>query len=79
MDEAVLAERVIAIDAGRHVFDGDARALFADVPLVAGLDLELPPATTVAAGLAARGRWHGPLPLDLDELVATLGRGSAGR
>jgi energy-coupling factor transport system ATP-binding protein len=76
MDEAVLAERVIAIDAGRHVFDGQARALFSDAGLVAGLDLELPPTANVAAGLAARGRWQGPLPLDLDELVATLERGA---
>jgi energy-coupling factor transport system ATP-binding protein len=72
MEQAALADRVVALDAGRRVFDGEARRLFADRALVDGLDLQVPHAAAVAAELAAKGRPLATVPLDVDELVSGL-------
>jgi energy-coupling factor transport system ATP-binding protein len=74
MDELVGADRVVALELGTEVYEGDVAGLFGDVPLVRRLDLGLPAAGELALALAARRRALGRLPLTLDELVAALGR-----
>ncbi|HMK92297.1 MAG TPA: energy-coupling factor transporter ATPase, partial [Thermoleophilia bacterium] len=71
MDEVVPADRVVALAAGRRVFDGRPAGLFADGALVRDLSLGLPPAAEIGAGLVARGVVS-RLPLSLDELMAAL-------
>lgn len=73
MDEVVGADRVVALERGAVVYAGDVHGLFGDVALIRRLGLGLPAAGDVALELAARGRPLEPLPLTLDELVATLG------
>ncbi len=71
MDEVLLADRVVALAAGRAVFDDLPAALFADRALVHELSLGLPPAAEVGLALVDAGRLQ-RLPLTLDELVAAL-------
>ena len=53
MDEAVGADRVVALERGREAYSGDAAGLFADAALVRRLGLGLPAAGELALG--ARG------------------------
>jgi energy-coupling factor transport system ATP-binding protein len=76
MDEVLLAGRVVALSAGRSVFDGRPADLFAARALLHELSLEVPPAAAVGLALADSGRLAGPLPLTIDELVAGLQRGA---
>jgi energy-coupling factor transport system ATP-binding protein len=76
MDEVVGADRVVALERGREVFEGTAAALFADGDLVARLRLGLPAAGQLALALRRCGRRLTRLPLTVDELIAELGRGS---
>ena len=71
MDEVLLADRVVALAAGRTVFDGLPAALFADTGLLRELSLGLPPAAEIALGLLERGALT-ELALTLDDLVAAL-------
>ena len=73
MDEVVGADRVVALEASAVVYAGGVPGLFGDVALVRRLGLGLPAAGELALELAAAGRPLMPLPLSLDELVATLG------
>lgn len=75
MDEvAEVADRVIVLDAGRLVYDGDPPTVFAQAELLARAGLELPATAQIVRGL----REHGiELPADaqlvgLDGLVETL-------
>jgi energy-coupling factor transport system ATP-binding protein len=76
MDEVLLADRVVALAAGRAVFDGPPGRLFADRQLLGSLSLGLPPAAEVGLALLERGR-VGRLPLTLDDLVIALQAGGA--
>jgi energy-coupling factor transport system ATP-binding protein len=77
MDEVLLAGRVVALAAGRSVFDGRPADLFSDRALLDELSLEVPPPAAVGLALADAGRLAGSLPLTLDELVAALNPGVA--
>jgi energy-coupling factor transport system ATP-binding protein len=74
MDEVVGADRVVALERGTEVYEGDVAGLFGDVSLVHRLGLGLPAAGEVALALAERQRQLARLPLTLDELVVELGR-----
>lgn len=74
MDEAVHADRVVALEHGSESYGGPVRGLFGDVALVRRLGLGLPAAGEVALALAERRRELPGPPLTLDELVDALGR-----
>jgi len=76
MDEVLLADRVVALAAGRAVFDGPPRRLVADRGLLGSLSLGLPPAAEIGLALLERRR-VGRLPLTLDDLVIALQAGRA--
>lgn len=73
MDEALGADRVVALERGTEVYAGDAGGLFADVALVRRLGLGLPAAGELALALAGQGRDLPGLPLTMDELLDALG------
>lgn len=75
MDEVLLADRVVALAAGRAVFAGPPAALFAEHDLLRALSLGLPPAAEVGLALMERGAL-GELTLTLDDLVAALQAGA---
>jgi energy-coupling factor transporter ATPase len=73
MDEAVGADRVVALERGTEAYSGAARDLFADGALVRRLGLGLPAAGELALALGERRTWPARPPLTMDELVAALG------
>jgi energy-coupling factor transport system ATP-binding protein len=72
MDEAVGADRVVALERGAVTYDGPVRGLYADPELLRRLGLGLPPAGQLALALAERGRKLLGTPLTLDELARAL-------
>jgi energy-coupling factor transport system ATP-binding protein len=73
MDEALGADRVVALERGTEAFEGDASGLFADAALLRRLGLGLPAAGELTLALAERGRVLSGLPLTMDELLDALG------
>ena len=73
MDEAVGADRVVALERGTEAYSGDAAGLFADAALVRRLGLGLPAAGELALALGERGCGLPGLPLTMDELLDALG------
>jgi energy-coupling factor transport system ATP-binding protein len=73
MDEAVGADRVVALERGAEAYTGDAGGLFEDIPLVRRLGLGLPVAGELALALTAQGMGLDGLPLTMDELLDALG------
>ena len=73
MDEVVGADRVVALERGLVVYEGDVPGLFGEAELLRRLGLGLPAAGDLALELAARGRALAPLPLSMSELIAALG------
>ena len=72
MDEAVLADRVLVMEAGRLVLSGTPREVFSRVEEVKALGLDVPQITELAAQLHAMGL---PVPKDVltvDEMVTAL-------
>ncbi len=63
------APRAVVMDAGRVVFDGQTRALFADPELLARYQLRAPQVTQLALRIAPEA----PPALTEEELIATLG------
>lgn len=55
MDEALLADRVVVLDAGRVVRDGAPHEVFADPDAISALGLELPPVAELCARLRRDG------------------------
>lgn len=51
MQEALLAQRVVVLNAGKVALDSDPRAVFSDPRRLAEFGLELPPLTALAEGL----------------------------
>jgi len=74
MDEAVGADRVVALERGAEVYAGDPAGLFGEVELVRRLGLGLPAPGELALALAAAGRPLPRVPLQMDELVRLLER-----
>lgn len=72
MDEVVGADRVVALEAGREIFEGTSLDLFMNEALVARLRLGLPAAGELALALRRRGRPLSRLPLTIDELLDEL-------
>ena len=74
LDELALADRVVALEGGRVVFDGTPGDFVADPALVEGLGLELPGATRVALALRDAGleAAHAALPIDDAGLLALV-------
>jgi len=77
MDDVVAADRVLAMEAGRTVFDGRPDGLFGDADLVRRLSLGLPVAGEVALALAGRGTLLRRLPLTIEGLARALAPESA--
>ena len=73
MEEAVGADRVVALERGTEAYAGAVGGLFSDIALVRRLGLGLPPAGELALALAELGRGLRGLPLTMDELLAALG------
>ncbi|MBL8057057.1 MAG: energy-coupling factor transporter ATPase [Anaerolineales bacterium] len=72
MDEAVRADRVIVMEAGRIVLHGPPREVFRHVERLRALQMDVPQVTQAAAALAARRPDFPADLLDVDELVAAL-------
>jgi len=72
MDEAVHADRVIVMEAGRMVLDGAPRDVFAQVEVLKRCGLDIPPVTELALQLRASGLDIPDDVLTIDELVIQL-------
>ncbi len=72
MEDVPRADRVVAMEAGRVVFEGRPAELFADSALLQRLSLGVPPAAEVALELRHLGRPVATLPLTAQALARVL-------
>ena len=72
MDEAILAERVVVLDAGRLVLQGTPREVFGQPRLLAELSLSLPSVAALSAGLRRRGLAIPEDVMNVSDLAAAL-------
>ena len=72
MDEAVQADRVVVMDGGNILTDGDPPTLFAQVELLKRHKLDVPQATELIYRLNAAGCSISGTPLDEDECVKAI-------
>lgn len=72
MDEAVQADRVVVMDGGNILTDGDPRMVFAQVELLKRHKLDVPQATELIYRLNAAGCSISGTPLDEDECVKAI-------
>ena len=72
MDEAVQADRVVVMDGGNILTDGDPRTVFAQVELLKHHKLDVPQATELIYRLNAAGCSISGTPLDEDECVKAI-------
>lgn len=72
MDEAVQADRVVVMDGGNILTDGDPRTVFAQVELLKRHKLDVPQATELIYRLNAAGCRISGTPLDEDECVKAI-------
>lgn len=72
MDEAVQADRVVVMDGGSILTDGDPRTVFALVELLKRHKLDVPQATELIYRLNAAGCSISGTPLDEDECVKAI-------
>ena len=72
MDELAFADRILALDAGRVVFDGRPRDIFSSDELLERISLEPPLAVRLARTLARRGCELSPVPLTLSQLAEEI-------
>ena len=72
MDEAVQADRVVVMDGGDILTDGDPRTVFAQVELLKRHKLDVPQATELIYRLNAAGCSISGTPLDEDECVKAI-------
>ena len=71
-DEAVQADRVVVMDGGNILTDGDPRTVFAQVELLKRHKLDVPQATELIYRLNAAGCSISGTPLDEDECVKAI-------
>lgn len=74
MDEAVQADRVVAMNAGKVVLDGTPRHVFSQISTIQGLGLDVPDVTALARLLRAKGVQVAPDVMTVDEMVEALCR-----
>ena len=72
MDEAVQADRVVVMDGGNILTDGDPRTVFAQVELLKRHKLDVPQATELVYRLNAAGCSISGTPLNEDECVKAI-------
>lgn len=72
MDEAVLADRVIVMDDGNILTQGNPRDVFSQVTLLKKHGLDVPQATELAYKLIGAGIRYDKMPLNEDECVKLL-------
>ena len=72
MDEAVQADRVVVMDGGNILTDGDPRTVFAQVELLKRHKLDVPQATELIYRLNAAGCSISGTPRDEDECVKAI-------
>ena len=72
MDEAVQADRVVVMDGGNILTDGDPRTVFEQVELLKRHKLDVPQATELIYRLNAAGCSISGTPLDEDECVKAI-------
>lgn len=72
MDEAVQADRVVVMDGGSILTDGDPRTVFAQVELLKRHKLDVPQATELIYRLNAAGCSISGTPLDENECVKAI-------
>ena len=66
---ASYAKRILVMDQGKLIYDGDKEGLFADEEFLRQHNLDLPVISTIAKGLKAKGFiQYDQLPLTKDEL-----------
>jgi energy-coupling factor transporter ATP-binding protein EcfA2 len=71
-DDIAHCTRVLALQAGRLVFDGNPRELLANEALVTQLGIGIPAATRLASRLSRRGIDFREVPVTIDELVTSV-------
>ena len=74
LEELARADRILALEAGRVVFDGPAGDFFEDRDLMDRLHLELSPAMEIAHPLLKRGLLGRPDRFDLEGLLEAITR-----
>lgn len=72
MDEAVLSDRIVVLDKGKIVLDGNPREVFSKVELVKSLGLDVPQVTELAYLLKKSGFRVEDDILSVEELVEAL-------
>ena len=72
MDEAVRADRVVVMDGGNILTDGDPRTVFSQVELLKRHHLDVPQATELVYRLNAAGCEIPGTPLDEEECIAAI-------
>jgi len=72
MDEAVQAQRIVVIDEGRLLLDGAPKKVFANVPLLKSVGLDVPQVTELSYGLAQEGYPIAGDVLTVEECVSAL-------
>lgn len=77
LEELLGADRILALEAGRVVFDGRPRELFRDKKLMSRLKLELPAPAALALALEHQKGIPKDVPWDLEGLLEHLGAGEA--
>jgi energy-coupling factor transport system ATP-binding protein len=72
MEEAVLADRVIVMDEGEILIQGEPEKVFSQVNLLKKHALDVPQATELAYKLIGAGLRFSKMPLNTDECVHLL-------
>ena len=74
MDEAVQADRVIVMDDGRVLTEGEPRAVFSNVELLKKHRLDVPQATELAYKLKKEGIDLGGMPMNTAECIGLIAK-----
>lgn len=76
---AAWAHRLVVLEAGRVVFDGDPRAFFGDRAKLESAGLRAPQAAEAALALSENGQFSGEVPITLEQAITVLPRWDAAR